>query len=89
MELLLSGCVVINYLSMSVKLVFVGYKSLKSYRASCLDLACADSDLCAKSVSESIGKSCVAVLLYTGRIDKLHEEGGVLVFLSHDTVSVM
>lgn len=30
MELLLSGCVVINYLSMSVKLVFVGYKSLKS-----------------------------------------------------------
>ena len=89
MELLLSGCVVINYLSMSVKLVFVGYKSLKSYRASCMDLACADSDLCAKSVSESIGKSCGAVLVYSGRIDKLHEEGGSVGIFSHDTVSMV
>ena len=65
-KLFLAGCIVVHDLTVSIEFILVGDKSFETDRTPCVDLAGADTDLCTKSISETVGKSCGSVLVYSG-----------------------
>ena len=65
--------VVRDDITVSSDLVLIGDKTFETYRSSCVKLGCADTDLGAESVAETIGETCTAVPeSITGR-DTIHE----------------
>lgn len=58
MELLLSGGVVINDMTVAGKQVFIGYKTFETYRSAGMDLGRAYSHFRTEAVPEAVSKSC-------------------------------
>ena len=84
-----TGSVICDDVSVSEQLVFVSYKSIEADRSSCVELSCTDAYFCPETVTESIGKSCGAVLIYSCGVHICHEVScGIRVFCN-DTVCVV
>src|SRR5579864_4771246 len=62
-----------NCLAASMQLIFVGQQTFQSNRPPCMQLAVADTDLCAQSITKSISKSSRCIMKDAGSVNFCHK----------------
>ena len=89
MELLCSGDIIPNQLSVAHKAILIGYQTLQSNGSPCMKLSGADANLRAKAIAETIRKTGGAVAVHARGIHQLKEALCRLIILRENAVRMM
>ena len=70
-EVKLTGavCIFLHHMVISTELILIGDQSWQTDRPAGVEFSGADTDLCRKSIPETVGESCRTIMINAGAVD--------------------